>query len=391
MRKIIFIADGRSDHTRRWVRFFAHNSNTTLISTYDCDSLPGIKTIVLPGKFRMSKQLMSDETNQLNQRTLTSRLLAALIRVEWAAKLWGLLKLLDLFKQSIRVKFLIRQINPDVLHALRIPNEGYLAAFSGHKNFIVSSWGSDFIDTAKNSIINRILTKITLKRTGYFFSDCHRDIDLAMKHGLKPEIPRFVCPGNGGVDTNIFHRPSDLCKTHSLLYCRGLSRVTCIETLIISYKMLQERFDDISLTIMSPIVTHSQINHLLDKNMVERINVSLLDFSGPERLSELMRNHSIFVSPMSSDGLPNSMLEAMSCGMVPVMSNLSSISEVITNNVNGFLFEGSSHDELYTAVCSAFQKLHSAFRLDNIEIINDEYNYANRMEMISRIYDRAKK
>ena len=391
MRKIVFIADGRSDHTKRWVRFFVNNSDTTLISTYDCDPLPGIKTIVLPGKFRMSKQLISDEANQLNHRTLTSRLLTVLLRVEWAAKLWGLVKLLDLFKQSIRVKLLIRQIKPDVVHALRIPNEGYLAAFSGHKKFIVSSWGSDFIDTAKNSIVNRILTKITLKKTGCFFSDCNRDIDLAMKHGLKSEIPRFVFPGNGGVDTNIFHPRSELCTTHSLLYCRGLSRVTCIETLIISYKMLQESFKDASLTIMSPTITHSQFIHLLDKHKVHKAKVSLLDFSGPEKLSELMRNHSIFVSPMSSDGLPNSMLEAMSCGMVPVMSNLSSISEVITSNVNGFLFEASSHNELYTAVCSAFQKLDSAFRRDNIKLINDEFNYANCMEMVSRLYDGAQK
>ncbi len=339
----------------------------------------------------MSKQLMSDGTKQSDQRTFSSRLLAILLRVEFVARLWGLVKLLDLFKQSIRVRSLIRQISPDVVHALRIPNEGYLAAFSEYKNFIVSSWGSDFIDTAKNSLINRILTKTTLKKTACFFSDCHRDIDLAIKYGLKPEIPRFVFPGNGGVDTNIFHPRRELCGTHSLLYCRGLSRVTCIETLVIGYGLLQESFKDISLTIMSPTVTHSQIIHLLNKHKVDRTNVNLLDFSGPEKLSQLMRNHSIFVSPMLSDGLPNSMLEAMSCGMVPVMSNLSSISEVITNNVNGFLFEASSHDELYTAVCSAFENLDSAFRLHNSELIKEQYNYANRMVMVSRIYDRVKK
>ena len=104
-----------------------------------------------------------------------------------------------------------------------------------------------------------------------------------------------------------------------------------------------------------------------------------------------MRNHSIFVSPMLSDGLPNSMLEAMSCGMVPVMSNLTSISEVITNNVNGFLFEASSHSELHTALCSAFQNLDSPFRYDNIKLINDKFNYVNCMEKVSRIYDEKKK
>ena len=391
MKKIIFIADGRSDHTRRWVKFFVKNSNVVLISTYDCECLPGIETIILPGRFRMSKQLMSNGTDQVSQRTFMSNLLVILLRVEWASKLWGLLKLSDLFKQTFRVKFLIRQIQPDVVHALRIPNEGYLAAFSGHKGFIVSSWGSDFIDTAKNSFINRMLTKITLKSAGCFFSDCQRDIGLAMKHGLKSEVSRFIFPGNGGVDTNIFYPQSKLCRTHSLLYCRGLSRVTCVETLIISYKMLQESFNDVSLTIMSPLVTHSQFIELFDKHEVHRANVNLLDFSGPEKLSELMRSHSIFVSPMSSDGLPNSMLEAMSCGMVPVMSNLSSISEMITDNVNGFLFEASSYIELYTAVCSAFNKLDSVFRLNNIQVIKDGYDYSYCMERVNVIYDQVSK
>ena len=390
-RKIIFIADGRSDHTKRWLAFFSRNSEATLISTYDCDPIPGIKTIVLPGIFRVTNQLMSGEEKSIKQRRVMSRLIALLLRVQWAIKLWEHLRLLDLIRQRIRVNFILREIEPDVVHALRIPNEGYLTALSRRRNFIVSSWGSDFIDTAKNSFLNRTLIKFTLKRTHTFFSDCRRDIDLAQTYGLKSETPRFIFPGNGGVDTNIFYPPGELCKTHSLLYCRGLSRVTCIETLIITYQMLQDQFKNISLTIMSPTVTHAQINQLFDKHQVNKKNLNILDFSAPKTLALHMRNHSIFVSPMSSDGLPNSMLEAMSCGMVPVMSNLTSISEVITDSVNGYLFEATSYNELYTAVSSALRNLESESRFDNIKLIHSKFNYPACMEAVSKIYDGVQK
>ena len=54
----------------------------------------------------------------------------------------------------------------------------------------------------------------------------------------------------------------------------------------------------------------------------------------------------MFVSPSTSDGTPNSMLEAMACGSIPVMSNLDSIREWVRDGENGLLFDPDSPDEL---------------------------------------------
>ena len=44
-----------------------------------------------------------------------------------------------------------------------------------------------------------------------------------------------------------------------------------------------------------------------------------------------------FLLPSYFEGLPNALLEAMSFGLVPICTNVGSIPNVITNNIDGYL------------------------------------------------------
>lgn len=52
----------------------------------------------------------------------------------------------------------------------------------------------------------------------------------------------------------------------------------------------------------------------------------------------IYRNSRIFVSCSKGEGFPVSLLEAMSCGCVPVVSNVGDIVDVIRHGTNGFVF-----------------------------------------------------
>jgi glycosyltransferase involved in cell wall biosynthesis len=386
-KKIVFIADGRSDHARRWIGYFSGKIEVILISTYQCKPLHGVKTIILPGRFRISEQLIAPDLSNDRSHPLVAKLLILLLRNRLINKIWNLAKLIDLFKQTRSIKKYLKLFNPDIVHALRIQNEGYLAAFGKKTDFIVSSWGSDFIDTAENNLLHRILTRITLQKTDYFFSDCKRDLSLSKKYGLSSNANQWIIPGNGGVDIDIFFSKRKLCRTYSILYCRGLSRITRIETLLDGYKHLRYNLDqDVKLTIMSPIATHSKWREVLKEKGLLTKSITLLDFVDPPALANIMQNHTVFVSPMTYDGIPNSMLEAMSCGMIPVMSDLSSIREHITNGVNGFVFDVNSSKELYKAFHKAFLSIDSDFRLSNQENIRKHYEYNICMKKVIEIY-----
>lgn len=51
----------------------------------------------------------------------------------------------------------------------------------------------------------------------------------------------------------------------------------------------------------------------------------------------LLRKSHIFLLPSYFEGLPNALLEAMSFGLVPICTNVGSIPNVITNNIDGYL------------------------------------------------------
>src|SRR6185503_8120854 len=106
----------------------------------------------------------------------------------------------DLYRQVQKVRRLIEQISPDLIHAMRIPFEGILAAEAAQEGLplLISVWGNDFtLWAARNPMIAR-QTRQTLKRADALHCDCRRDLELAIKSwGFSDKKPAAVLPGAG--------------------------------------------------------------------------------------------------------------------------------------------------------------------------------------------------
>ncbi len=68
----------------------------------------------------------------------------------------------------------------------------------------------------------------------------------------------------------------------------------------------------------------------------------------------------ILVMPSRSEGLPTSMLEAMACGCVPVISNVGNVSDAATHSVNAFLINN------YRDIKSFAKYIHLSVSDDNL-------------------------
>lgn len=73
---------------------------------------------------------------------------------------------------------------------------------------------------------------------------------------------------------------------------------------------------------------------------------------GPERKAELLSKGSIYLLPSHHEGLPISILEAMSYKMAIVASGVGGIPEVVHNGENGFLINPGDQESLYKAIQS---------------------------------------
>lgn len=70
---------------------------------------------------------------------------------------------------------------------------------------------------------------------------------------------------------------------------------------------------------------------------------------GKEKI-ETIKTSQIFILPSYNEGLPMSILEAMSFGMPIITTNVGSIDEAVQNNVNGYIVNPGNVEEIYESI-----------------------------------------
>lgn len=91
-----------------------------------------------------------------------------------------------------------------------------------------------------------------------------------------------------------------------------------------------------------------ELNNL--KLAADNLNIrNIFDFVGYisqlEEKKKIYSNSKIFISCSKGEGFPVSLLEAMSCGCVPVVSNVGDIVDVIKQGENGFVFNDTDDEK----------------------------------------------
>jgi glycosyltransferase involved in cell wall biosynthesis len=247
-----------------------------------------------------------------------------------------------------RIRRTVERAKPDVVHALRIPHEAMaaMAACPPAVPLAVSIWGNDLTHEAPASRMAGRATRRVLARTDLLFADCQRDIDLAGTWGLRPTTPTAVLPGGGGIDVARMaeeHRKlesqlSDLVgPDHRVVVnARGLRRYVRNEFLLEALSLLATELDPRVRIVFVDSAHDAALCRAIEHHQLSNKIIVTGKLSPGEVLS-LFRRAEVSVSITDRDGTPNSLLEAMAAGAIPVCSDLPSIREWIEPGTNGFL------------------------------------------------------
>lgn len=169
--------------------------------------------------------------------------------------------------------------------------------------------------------------------------------DLTTYHPVKKQITIV----HNGVDTNFFTPVKKKTELNSILYTGRLEVFKGLFDLIesagpVCKKYPSARFILIGTgTILESLKKHvSKLN--LDDNFL---------FTGRLSKSEIIKyyqNSTIFVLPSYREGFPTSLLEAMSCGIPSIATNVEGNFELIKNGDNGLLVPPKSPDKLAESI-----------------------------------------
>lgn len=245
-----------------------------------------------------------------------------------------------------KVKKLIQNFKPDIIHAHFLTSYGVLASKLNFHPYIISVWGSDvFYDLEnhsllqnkmKNAIINADMVCSTSKIMTTPLLPYRKDIEV---------IPF-------GIDTNLF-KPTSKRPEFPLIIgtVKGLKSIYGIEKLIRAFSQLNSsnEFNNIELHIYGD--GHEKENYI---TLVNQLNLSKkIIFKGSIPNSEVpkaLNSFSIFANLSEFESFGVSILEASSCALPVIASNVGGIPEVVENEKTGFLVEKDSVEEIVKAM-----------------------------------------
>ncbi|MDM5221855.1 glycosyltransferase family 4 protein [Peribacillus sp. NJ11] len=110
--------------------------------------------------------------------------------------------------------------------------------------------------------------------------------------------------------------------------------------------------------------------------------------SNEDKIQEIYQKSVIYILPSYNEGMPMSILEAMSFGLPIISTKVGSIPSVIINNENGFLVEPGDIQNLGNAVEQLLKDEQMIERMgnNNINKIKEQYNIHESIENIVKIY-----
>ncbi len=354
--RLLFVADGRSPIARSWIDpFIQAGDEVHLATTYRCQPLDGLSSLELvPVAFSGLKPAGAGSAG-------------GAAGISWRTKLRHYLGPLTVPKAARKLSRLERRLRPDLVHALRVPFEGMVAASSKLvAPLVISTWGNDFTLHAGGSILMRRHTRSAMEAAEGLHADCRRDLRLAQQWGFEEERPSVVLPGNGGLDP-VFLAPEAPAVPESSEVAALLEGLAEDVPLIVNPRGFRAYVRNDTFFNSLPLVLQQQPNAIvvcpamkgeaLAEEWVEelglRANVRLSGRLSQAEMAFLLRRAQLVVSPSEHDGTPNSLLEAMASGAVPIAGDLESIREWIEHGQNGLLIDPADPVALAKAILQA--------------------------------------
>ncbi len=285
-----------------------------------------------------------------------------------------------LLERNVTLEFekSLKTIQPDLVQSfvLYISCTPILTVMQKYKDlpWIYSSWGSDLYYFKNIPRYKRDIKKV-LPRVNYLITDCKRDVILAQELGFTNEV-LGTFPGGGGFDFKEYKKhiikPASERRTILVKGYQGRSG-KCISVLE-ALKQLTTELKNYKIIVFGAdpeVIKYSErykLNSILNFSIYRRSK-----FLPHKEILKLMGEALIYIGNSNSDGMPNTLLEAIGMGAFPIQSNPGRASaEVIANYENGLLIEDCEDVEeikgLILKGLSSSKLIEKAFIINQMEI-----------------------
>jgi glycosyltransferase involved in cell wall biosynthesis len=287
------------------------------------------------------------------------------------------------------LEVIINTVKPDVVHSFELQSCSFpiLKTMKKHPDlkWIYSCWGSDIYYYSK---FKKELKKIksVLNRVDYLIADCYRDQKLSIQFGFKGKVLDVIY-GGGGFDIEGFEKYKLELNQRKIILVKGYEHnFGRALNIIKALSLIPNTINDYEVHVFG--------THEIVQGFIERNNLPFKIYGRHnlkhEDLLKLMGKSLIYIGNSTSDGMPNTLLEAIVMGSFPIQSNPGNVTEeIITDGFNGLLIHNPQNvDEIKAIIIKALkdENLRDVSFLNNTELANSKLNYDVINEKIRNIY-----
>lgn len=357
--KLLFLADGRRNQTKDFIlHFYEKGYEIELISPFPFPHLE-INVHLIP--------------NCLNQKGELK-------------KFWYLL-------QARRIKRLIYQIRPDILHALYATNYGFIGAVSHYHPLVLTTFGTDILVTPGKNLFYRFITGYALKQADLINSVAPHITYEIVKKSITPQ--KILTFPRAADFSQIEYSPRDPQRhraRYTVLTIEHLEGGSNFENLIRVIPKVLAFKENVWFIVFCSAARKAQLKALASQYHVLE-HVAFPDLNNGLRIDEYYRMADIYLSIPTVDGMPYKLFEAMAYGGFPILSKIAAYDKLLINGEDGFyvmpddinliaqrIVETLDQPELRSRAAAAnYQKIMNLTSLDkNLEML--EFRYMNLVE-----------
>lgn len=250
---------------------------------------------------------------------------------------WVLDRLFSSAIRGVLLRLKIRQLGPDIVHALELQNAGYatLRALRGmdraaRPTLIVTNYGSD-IYWFKRFPYHRSRLEDLLNLADKYSCECRRDVELASGLGFTGQIMP-VYPNAGGFSKSYLGRARSYDDQRHTIAIKGYQG--WVGRAVVALKGIEAiatRLRDYEIEIYSCNRATIWAASKLRKTSGLRIKCWKKGALSHSQMMDLFGRAAVYVGISESDGISTSLLEAMACGAIPVQTSTACCDEWFTD------------------------------------------------------------
>ena len=359
--KICYLSDASSIHTKKFCEFFRRKGYEIHVISLNYGDIDGVKVHT----FNVSKDKMRYGSS---------------------------LSKLQYLKHFFEIKKLVKEINPDILHAHYATSYGLLGSLCNFHPYIISVWGSDVYDFPKGSSVKRKLLMSNLKKADVIMSTSKV---MAKETKLYTDKDIEITPF--GVDIESFKpKENRYSKKNEIVIgtVKTLEPKYGIEFLVKAFAKVLNKYENIRLEIAGD---GSQKEYLIEmcKEMKIENKVHFLGFINRDEVIEAFNRFDITVFPstLDSESFGVAAVEAQACGSATIISNVGGLPEATNPGITSLLVEKEDEKQLADALEKLIvnEELRVDMGIQGRKFVEQNYNIENNFSKVEEIYNKVLK